>query len=69
MNYQLFNQAVSTESEADKLGKKAKNLIELFSIGFDVPMGLVLSECPQDFSFLTKLIEQIGGFPVAVAIS
>lgn len=69
MKYQLFNQAVATEPEAEKLGKKAKNLIELFSIGFDVPMGLVLIECPQDFSFLTKLVEQIGGFPVAVRSS
>lgn len=69
MKYVMFNQVGAHEFNSEDLGHKAKNLMELFSIGFDVPMGLVMVQCPTDFSELSNLVKQIGGFPLAVRSS
>jgi phosphohistidine swiveling domain-containing protein len=66
MNYQLFDQG---SEDLTSLGNKAKNLIELFSIGFDVPRGFVLVDENYDPARLSEFIQKIGGFPVAVRSS
>ncbi|MFY7994053.1 MAG: PEP/pyruvate-binding domain-containing protein [Bacteriovoracaceae bacterium] len=69
MNYQLFNQAVGQSEMLSDLGNKAKNLIELSSIGFPVPKGFVLTEFSLDEVRLKACLQEIGGFPVAVRSS
>ncbi len=69
MNYQLFNQAYDDLGMLNLLGRKAENLIELFSIGFSVPLGFVLVDSVYDKSKLTDFVTKIGGFPVAVRSS
>lgn len=55
---------------AERAGKKAGNLHRLASAGFRVPGGFVLFPGDEpDREALTKAIDRIGGFPVAVRSS
>lgn len=64
----LSHQIVS-ETDYSRMGGKAANLGKLLSQGFPVPAGFVLFEKCSDISELSLLIQQIGGFPVAVRSS